>query len=503
MLGAPSEADRDAATLALLDYGFSLYHRRTPVRAGEPVDRVAIADRDVEVVLAPRSRRPDHGPQGPVGRDPGRGTGRGRGAGRAGERLGAIVVSVDGEAAGRTALIATASADAASLLERYDAAIPGAASRRLGARGRRPRADLRRRRGALGPAAMIGAPGFYAEHLGAGFATHDELLARLARPAAALAGRFDLFRGLALGLLARRGPGIALIRRERGTLPALAVCALPPARRRAFVLELVRRPPPASAWRRALGRLWGAAGRGAAAAPGGGRGADDDRLGSATSTPPRYGLDRGRVHHVPWALCETGTTPPAAISPGSRAVFASGRTACDWPTLFAAADGAAWELTVACSRRDLPEVRRLAGGAAEIRCEIPWDEHDRDPARERRVRDRARRSRAQRRPRAADVGGRERGPGGGERRPPARGLRGRRRDRAARRRRATRSACGPRSTPCSPTRGDGRRSATLRSTGRARGPTPTTSTRLRELIAAALGLAPGVPGAASLTRERP
>ena len=64
---------------------------------------------------------------------------------------------------------------------------------------------------------MIGAPGFYAEHLGAGFATHDELLARLARPAAALAGRFDLFRGLALGLLARRGPGIALIRRERGT----------------------------------------------------------------------------------------------------------------------------------------------------------------------------------------------------------------------------------------------------------------------------------------------
>ena len=221
---------------------------------------------------------------------------------------------------------------------------------------------------------MIGAPGFYAEHLGAGFATHDELLARLARPAAALAGRFDLFRGLALGLLARRGPGMALIRRERGTLPALAVCALPPARRRAFVLELVRRPPPASAWRRALGRLWGAAVeapllRRAAAGAQTMTGWEADEIATA------LGLDRGRVHHVPWALCETGTTPPAAISPGSRAVFASGRTACDWPTLFAAADGAAWELTVACSRRDLPEVRRLAGGAAEIRCEIPWDEH--------------------------------------------------------------------------------------------------------------------------------
>ena len=125
VLGAPSEGDRDAATMALLDYGFSLYHRRTPVRAGEPVDRVAITDRKAEVVLAPRAdlritvRRGQsvetriEAPaevEGPVEK---------------GERLGSIVVSVDGEAAGRTELIATASADSASLLERYDAAIPG------------------------------------------------------------------------------------------------------------------------------------------------------------------------------------------------------------------------------------------------------------------------------------------------------------------------------------------------------------------------------------------
>ena len=125
VLGAPSEGDRDAATMALLDYGFSLYHRRTPVRAGEPVDRVAITDREAEVVLVPRSdlritvRRGQsvetriEAPaevEGPVEK---------------GERLGSIVVSVDGEAAGRTELIATASADSASLLERYDAAIPG------------------------------------------------------------------------------------------------------------------------------------------------------------------------------------------------------------------------------------------------------------------------------------------------------------------------------------------------------------------------------------------
>ncbi len=53
MLGAPTESERDSASLQLLDYGFSLYHRRTPVRQGRPVTRVAIADRDVSVGLAP------------------------------------------------------------------------------------------------------------------------------------------------------------------------------------------------------------------------------------------------------------------------------------------------------------------------------------------------------------------------------------------------------------------------------------------------------------------
>ena len=125
VLGAPTESDRDAATLALLDYGFSLYHRRTPVRAGEPEARVAISDRDVEVELeagedarvtvrkgqevATRVRAPAE-VEGPIER---------------GERFGTIVVTLDGEAAGRVPLVAATGADAASLLERYDAAVPG------------------------------------------------------------------------------------------------------------------------------------------------------------------------------------------------------------------------------------------------------------------------------------------------------------------------------------------------------------------------------------------
>lgn len=125
VLGAPTESARDSATMALFDYGFSLYHRRSPVREGRPVAQVGIAHRDVSVELAPsrdvrvtvrrgqRVRTVVRAPEqvdGPVQR---------------GERLGRAVVLIDGEVAGRTPLLATASASAASLIERYDAAVPG------------------------------------------------------------------------------------------------------------------------------------------------------------------------------------------------------------------------------------------------------------------------------------------------------------------------------------------------------------------------------------------
>jgi D-alanyl-D-alanine carboxypeptidase (penicillin-binding protein 5/6) len=125
VLGTPTEPDRDAATLALLDYGFSLYHRRTPVRKSETEASVAIKDREVAVELAPaediritvrngqsvdtRVEAPAE-VEGPVSE---------------GQGLGEVVVTVDGEVVGRSKLEATSSASAASLLERYDAAVPG------------------------------------------------------------------------------------------------------------------------------------------------------------------------------------------------------------------------------------------------------------------------------------------------------------------------------------------------------------------------------------------
>ncbi|MDX6581325.1 MAG: hypothetical protein QOI10_509 [Solirubrobacterales bacterium] len=125
VLGAPTESERDSASLQLLDYGFSLYDRRTPVDEDEPVAEVGIADRDATVGLAPtqdvpvtvrrgqrvetRVRAPDE-VDGPVAE---------------GERLGEVDVLVDGDEVGSAALAATTSASAASLVERYDAAVPG------------------------------------------------------------------------------------------------------------------------------------------------------------------------------------------------------------------------------------------------------------------------------------------------------------------------------------------------------------------------------------------
>lgn len=227
---------------------------------------------------------------------------------------------------------------------------------------------------------MIAAPRFYAEHLGEPFVDTERALARsLPRPVALLARRSALVRGLALGWLARRGAaGVLVIRRERGTLPALAVCAVAPAHRAIYVCELNRRPLPGSPWRRVLYRAWWKRvespllRRGVA-------GAQVMTEWERTEYAAHYGLEISRIEHLPWPLREGGDRPPPAVGAGERAVFSSGRTACDWETLFAAAAGAGWELVVVCSRADEARVRGLAATVAnaEVHVELPWAEHDR------------------------------------------------------------------------------------------------------------------------------
>jgi serine-type D-Ala-D-Ala carboxypeptidase (penicillin-binding protein 5/6) len=128
VLGAPSEAERDADTEQLFDYGYSLYGRRTPVKEGEalaapeltdqnedldlvPEHQVRVAVRDDEQV-ATQVEAPDE-VEGPIAE---------------GERLGSVTVTVDGREVDSVPLVAARSADAATTLEKLRARVPVAAA---------------------------------------------------------------------------------------------------------------------------------------------------------------------------------------------------------------------------------------------------------------------------------------------------------------------------------------------------------------------------------------
>lgn len=125
VLGAPSEAARDAESLELLEYGFSLYHRERPIAGGERLEEAAITHQDSTLALVAADaveltvRRGQEievevdAPaevDGPIDR---------------GERLGEAIVRVDGDAQGRTALIAATHVPAATVADRVDSALPG------------------------------------------------------------------------------------------------------------------------------------------------------------------------------------------------------------------------------------------------------------------------------------------------------------------------------------------------------------------------------------------
>jgi D-alanyl-D-alanine carboxypeptidase (penicillin-binding protein 5/6) len=125
VLGAPSEAARDSESLELLRHGFSLYDERRVVAKGEELASAALAHTDDALALAARDpvtvtvrddevvetvvEAPEE-VEGPVS---------------SGEPLGTVTVTVNGESAGSTELIAATAAPAASLGDRVDAALPG------------------------------------------------------------------------------------------------------------------------------------------------------------------------------------------------------------------------------------------------------------------------------------------------------------------------------------------------------------------------------------------
>ena len=91
-----------------------------------------------------------------------------------------------------------------------------------------------------------------------------------------------------------------------------------------------------------------------------------------------YGMSPSRFEFIHFPMLMLSSLPvPSFTSQPSRRVIASGRAACDWRTLLAAAEGADWELTIICDKADLPLVECMNHGQAKVLCDIPQRDHDR------------------------------------------------------------------------------------------------------------------------------
>jgi hypothetical protein len=225
------------------------------------------------------------------------------------------------------------------------------------------------------PHAQVLAPGWYAELLGEGFAGAEALIER-AFPAwlGGLARRVPAIRGLLLFRLAGDHRGSAVILGQPGAATLLFCEAWLRRRRGVVVLELIPRRPDRRL-RRALHRAWAAtvlepAMRRAMAA---GQVLSE---GERRTYARKLRIAPERLVTIPWAWSSwPGQADPPAAD-GREGVLASGRAWSDWETLFAAARGSDWPLTVVHGERYRDEVPRLnRDRRARVLCEIPAHEH--------------------------------------------------------------------------------------------------------------------------------
>ena len=170
---------------------------------------------------------------------------------------------------------------------------------------------------------------------------------------------------------------MALIYKEAGTKTALLIEALTHrSNPRFIVLELLPREPPSGRWRRLAFALWSRTVERFCLRHG-------MRLGHALSSAEaadyrrRFGLSEGQLRFVPWALSRGSGFQTNATDASPRGVFASGRALTDWRTLFAAAAGTDWELTVVSGAADSALIGSLnEDGRATVLREIPRSRHD-------------------------------------------------------------------------------------------------------------------------------
>jgi serine-type D-Ala-D-Ala carboxypeptidase (penicillin-binding protein 5/6) len=118
VLGAPSEAARDAETLELLNYGFSLYRTTTPVERGAEFADPDLDYRSEDLPLVAKDAIEVKTREGQTVETTVDAPGEVSGAVEEGESLGEVTVTVDGETAASTPLVASRSVEAASLADK-------------------------------------------------------------------------------------------------------------------------------------------------------------------------------------------------------------------------------------------------------------------------------------------------------------------------------------------------------------------------------------------------
>jgi glycosyltransferase involved in cell wall biosynthesis len=91
----------------------------------------------------------------------------------------------------------------------------------------------------------------------------------------------------------------------------------------------------------------------------------------------KYRIPCWMFTYIPFPMMLQPSRLPENHAGSLNMVLASGRAACDWVTLFAAARGMSWRLTIVCSREDRAMVDSLnQDGRATVMSEISADEHD-------------------------------------------------------------------------------------------------------------------------------
>ena len=164
---------------------------------------------------------------------------------------------------------------------------------------------------------------------------------------------------MALLIASRRHHAVGIIRRDRGWRSLLLLSALLLRRPKLVVLHFIDTPLRRTGMRGRIDAVWAPVERWALR-----RAMLRAQVLSAWEASlysQRYGIERERFCFVPfaWRHPARGTPPDFAPAQDRAGVISAGRVSCDWPTLFEAARGRTWPLTVVCAAVERPLVDEL------------------------------------------------------------------------------------------------------------------------------------------------